>query len=130
LIRAALIFEAVVEHRHAVLNALPFPDQAGAGDGPILRSSAASNGRIATVEFFAQLAEEVRHLNQIDLSRRWKISPRTLERWRWLKQGPEYLKIGGHVVYSLEDIERYEANQIRNAAAITISPANLTEGAR
>jgi hypothetical protein len=40
----------------------------------------------------------VRHLNQIDLSRRWSISPRTLERWRWLKAGPQYLKIGGRVV--------------------------------
>jgi hypothetical protein len=51
----------------------------------------------------------VRHLNQVDLSRRWNISPRTLERWRWLKQGPEYLKIGGHVVYRLEDVEAFEA---------------------
>ena len=50
----------------------------------------------------------VRRLNQIDLSRRWKVSPRTLERWRWLKQGPVYLKIGGRVVYREEDIEEYE----------------------
>lgn len=26
------------------------------------------------------------------------MSPRTLERWRWLKQGPAYLKLG-HVLY-------------------------------
>jgi hypothetical protein len=60
-----------------------------------------------------------RHFNQIDLSRRWNVSPRTLERWRWLKQGPEYLKIGGHVVYRLEDIERYEAGQIKNPPVLT-----------
>jgi hypothetical protein len=53
------------------------------------------------------------HLNQIDLSRRWRISPRTLERWRWLNQGPAYLKIGGRVVYRLEDVEAYEATQRR-----------------
>jgi hypothetical protein len=53
----------------------------------------------------------VLHFNQIDLSRRWKISPRTLERWRWLKQGPDYLKIGGRVVYRLEDVEAFEAAQ-------------------
>jgi hypothetical protein len=53
----------------------------------------------------------VRHFNQIDLARRWSISPRTLERWRWLRQGPEYLKIGGHVVYRVEDIEAFEAAQ-------------------
>jgi Helix-turn-helix domain len=51
------------------------------------------------------------HLNQIELARRWRISPRTLERWRWLKQGPPYLKIGGRVVYRLADIEAFEAAQ-------------------
>jgi hypothetical protein len=51
----------------------------------------------------------VRHFNQIDLSRRWNISPRTLERWRWLKQGPEYLKVGGRVLYRLEDVESFES---------------------
>ena len=61
----------------------------------------------------------VKHLNQIDLSRRWSLSPRTLERWRWLREGPEYMKIGGRVRYRLEDIEAYEAEQRRasNAAA-------------
>lgn len=51
----------------------------------------------------------VRHLTQGELAQRWRISPRTLERWRWLHQGPRYLKIGGRVVYLLGDIEAYEA---------------------
>jgi hypothetical protein len=55
---------------------------------------------------------DLRHLNQVQLSRRWSISPRTLERWRWLKTGPPYLKIGGRVVYRLEDVEDYETNQL------------------
>ncbi len=55
-----------------------------------------------------------RHLNQVELSRRWSLSPRTLERWRWLNQGPDYLKIGGRIVYRLEDIEAYEAAQRRH----------------
>jgi len=59
----------------------------------------------------------VKHLNQIDLSRRWSVSPRTLERWRWLKQGPAYLKIGGRVVYRLDDVEAFEAEQRRTAQA-------------
>ena len=54
-----------------------------------------------------------RHFDQTDLARRWRISPRTLERWRWLKQGPRYLKLGGRVAYRLEDIETYEAAQLR-----------------
>jgi hypothetical protein len=59
---------------------------------------------------------QTRHFNQVDLSRRWSLSPRTLERWRWLKQGPEYLKIGGRVVYRLEAIEAYEAERKRLGA--------------
>jgi hypothetical protein len=51
----------------------------------------------------------VKHLNQVELSRRWSLSPRTLERWRWLRQGPAFLKVGGRVVYRLEDIEAFEA---------------------
>jgi hypothetical protein len=55
----------------------------------------------------------VHHLNQIELSRRWKVSPRTLERWRWLGQGPRFMKLGGRVAYRLEDIEAFEAGQLR-----------------
>ncbi len=55
-----------------------------------------------------------RHLNQIELSRRWGISPRTLERWRSLGEGLAYIKIGGRVVYRMEDVERYEAEHTRN----------------
>jgi hypothetical protein len=60
---------------------------------------------------------DLRHLNQVQLSRRWTLSPRTLERWRWLKAGPPYLKIGGRVVYRLEDVEDYEANQLHLVGA-------------
>jgi hypothetical protein len=59
----------------------------------------------------------VRHFNQVDLSRRWNVSPRTLERWRWLSLGPRYLKIGGRVVYRLEDIEAFEAERTREGKA-------------
>jgi hypothetical protein len=52
-------------------------------------------------------------LHQTELARRWRISPRTLERWRWLGQGPTYLKIGGSVAYRLEDVLAYEAAQLR-----------------
>jgi hypothetical protein len=58
-----------------------------------------------------------KHLNQVELSRRWSLSPRTLERWRWLRQGPGYLKIGGRVVYRVEDIEAFEATQVRQTSA-------------
>lgn len=42
-------------------------------------------------------------LNQKELARRWTISHRTLERWRWAGEGPAYMKIGGRLVYRLKN---------------------------
>ena len=50
-------------------------------------------------------------LNQVHLARRWQISPRTLERWRWKGQGPAFVKVGGRVIYRLEDVEAYESGR-------------------
>ena len=66
----------------------------------------------------------VRHLNQIELAARLNISPRTLERWRWTGEGPRFMKVGGRVVYRLEDVEGYEDSQLRNSTAeISSKPA-------
>ena len=54
----------------------------------------------------------IKHLNQSELADRWNISERTLERWRWTGEGSAYLKIGGRVVYRLEDVEAYEAENL------------------
>ena len=64
-----------------------------------------------------QASFQLRHLNQEQLARRWSLSGRTLERWRWLRQGPPYLRIGGRIVYRMEDIESFEAAKLRQAAA-------------
>ena len=55
------------------------------------------------------------HLSQTDLANRWRMSPRTLERWRFTGEGPQFVKLGGRVVYRLEDIEAFELLQIRQA---------------
>jgi len=65
----------------------------------------------------AKTDRPVRHFNQTDLAGRWKISTRTLERWRWLKQGPSYVKIGGRVVYMLDDVEAFETAQRRQTSS-------------
>lgn len=66
----------------------------------------------------------IRHLNQIELAARLNISPRTLERWRWTGEGPRFMKVGGRVVYRLEDVEGYEDCQLRNSTAeISSKPA-------
>lgn len=50
----------------------------------------------------------MKNFDQNGLANRWLISKRTLEQWRWQGKGPRYLKIGGRVVYRLEDIEAFE----------------------
>ena len=56
-------------------------------------------------------------INQIELAVRWKISHRTLERWRWTGEGPKFLKVGGRVVYRLSDIEDYEQAIVRSSTS-------------
>jgi predicted site-specific integrase-resolvase len=64
----------------------------------------------------------ISHLNQAQLSDRWGVSQRTLERWRAIGWGPCFLKMGGRVVYRLEDIEAYELKHLRTS---TSTPAAL-----
>jgi hypothetical protein len=54
----------------------------------------------------------MQHLDQKGLAKRWLISPRTLEQWRWQGRGPRYLKINGRVLYRLCDIEPFEAARL------------------
>lgn len=60
----------------------------------------------------------ISHFNQAEPAFRWRIAPRTLERWRWTKIGPIFLKIGGRVIYRLEDVEAFEIASIRPAVAM------------
>lgn len=55
------------------------------------------------------------HFHQVELARRWKLSPRTLERWRWTGEGPKFVKLGGRVVYRLEDVEAFERDNVRTS---------------
>ena len=57
-------------------------------------------------------------LNQKELARRWGISHRTLERWRYSGQGPAFLKLGGRVLYRLADVEVFERSQLQRGANI------------
>ncbi|MBF0095377.1 MAG: helix-turn-helix domain-containing protein [Alphaproteobacteria bacterium] len=59
------------------------------------------------------------YLSQSQLSDRWHISPKTLERWRWLNQGLPYVKIGNRILYRVEDVEMFEA---QNTQTVETSP--------
>ena len=71
----------------------------------------------------------VTHLNQTELAARWKISPRTLERWRWTGEGPAFIKIGGRVVYRLEEVEGYENKRQCTSTANTFALKLVRGGA-
>ena len=47
-------------------------------------------------------------LNTVELAERWSKSPRTLENWRGKNIGPNYYKIGGEVLYDLNEIVELE----------------------
>ena len=64
----------------------------------------------------------VRHINQDQLAKRWDLSPRTLERWRWKGEGPSYMKIGCHVLYRLGDIEQFEFDSFRDLSKSQVDP--------
>ena len=52
-------------------------------------------------------------LRESELANRWKISSRTLEKWRAEGKPPAYQKIGRSIVYSFSDIVAYEkANRV------------------
>ena len=63
------------------------------------------------------MTDEVRHLNQVDLSKRLGISCRTLERWRWMGIGPKFIKIGGRVKYRMADVEGFEQSRLCQSTA-------------
>ncbi len=69
-------------------------------------------------------------LNQKELARRWGISHRTLERWRYTGQGPTFLKLGGRVLYRLPDIEAFEQSQLQRAIAVSTAVARVEQARR
>ena len=53
------------------------------------------------------MTEEI-YISEKGLAQKWGLSPKTLQRWRWLKTGPSYIKIGGRVRYSSTNIKKFE----------------------
>ena len=57
-------------------------------------------------------------LTQKELARRWTISHRTLERWRWTGEGPSFMKLGGRVIYRLKDVLSFELAHLHQSEAV------------
>nr|DAY63354.1 MAG TPA: helix-turn-helix domain protein [Caudoviricetes sp.] len=48
------------------------------------------------------------YLTTKELSKRWKINPNTIEHWRTQGFGPEFIRIGRKILYSLDSIIAFE----------------------
>jgi hypothetical protein len=48
------------------------------------------------------------HLTQYQLCKRWEVKKRTLERWRALRCGPPYIKVGARILYPIQEIVAFE----------------------
>lgn len=51
-------------------------------------------------------------IHEIELAKRWGISPKTLQRWRSEGRGPKYLKLSKRVAYPLDEIQNFEASAL------------------
>lgn len=69
-----------------------------------------------------------RHLTQRELADRWNKSEATIERYRSDGAGPCYLKIGGKVMYRLEDVEQFERDCLYESPNSRIAQDNNLRG--
>lgn len=50
-------------------------------------------------------------LTERDLARHWRLSPRTLQRWRATGLGPPWYRIGDRILYRVDEVESFEASR-------------------
>lgn len=60
-------------------------------------------------------------LNEVELSTRWGIAIKTLQRWRSEGRGPLFCKLGTRVTYLMRDIEAYEHQVARYSTAARVA---------
>lgn len=56
-------------------------------------------------------------LTQRELALRWRLSGRTLERWRAEGYGPAWTSLGGNIRYALRDVLDFETRHRRGDGA-------------
>lgn len=61
--------------------------------------------------------EPKRHLKQGEVAHRFGVTTGSIERWRRLGTGPRFLKLQSKVRYRIEDLVRFEEEQLRKSTA-------------
>ena len=57
--------------------------------------------------------DRVPHFSQAELADRWRITTRTLDRWRVAGTGPAWLRINGRILYRAKDVFGFEQLRLR-----------------
>ncbi|MEF2253029.1 MerR family transcriptional regulator [Ralstonia solanacearum] len=57
-------------------------------------------------------------LVESELAARWRLSVKTLRRWRQDQLGPVFCKFGARVTYLISDIEAFERRVSRNSTSV------------
>jgi predicted DNA-binding transcriptional regulator AlpA len=52
-------------------------------------------------------------LSEVDLAARWAMSSKTLTRWRTIRRGPPFVKLGKTVRYAMSDVLEFERHSLR-----------------
>lgn len=63
-------------------------------------------------------------INPRELGARWRVSTKTLERWRNEGCGPAYVKLHGRVLYRLAEVESFEARRTQAASSAVTQVAS------
>lgn len=90
-----------------------------AASDAVLGTRKSRPGRTATPTNLTSPASSPELLTEQMLALRWHCSTSRLQRWRADRKGPAYLKIGGKVLYRLEDLRDYEKAHIVQARSET-----------
>ncbi|MBA3814583.1 MAG: helix-turn-helix domain-containing protein [Alphaproteobacteria bacterium] len=59
-----------------------------------------------------------------ELAERWKFTPETMKKWRCAGKGPHHHKMGGRILYSIEDIEQFEKDALRHHTSMVQAPSS------
>jgi hypothetical protein len=70
------------------------------------------------------MAEQL-YLSQDELGARWGLSPKTIQEWRQrrTRRGPQFVRFGNRVRYPIEEVRRYEREQLARATRATRAAA-------
>ena len=61
-------------------------------------------------------------LSEVDLAARWAMSSKTLTRWRTIRHGPAFVKLGKTVRYAMRDVLEFERHGLRKPLPRQVAP--------